>query len=77
MSNKPYLHKLKPLVSNTLQWEAFVAMLDANIESQQRKLEQAVDLPEVFKAQGAIASLRHLKYLKQEIDGAIKERTKE
>jgi hypothetical protein len=49
-------------------WEAFVEKLEYDIEQQQRKLEQATDLQEVFKAQGAIAALRHLKYLKDEIN---------
>jgi hypothetical protein len=33
-------------------------------------LEQATELSEVFKAQGAIAALRQLKYLKEEITHA-------
>jgi hypothetical protein len=49
-------------------WDAFVEKLEYDIEQQQRKLEQATDLQEVFKAQGAIAALRHLKYLKDEIN---------
>ncbi len=47
-------------------WTAFVEKLDYDIAMQQRKLEQAVDLQEMFKAQGAIAALRQLKYLKDE-----------
>ena len=49
-------------------WDAFVEKLEYDIEQQQRRLEQATDLQEVFKAQGAIAALRHLKYLKDEIN---------
>ncbi len=51
-------------------WDAFVEKLDYDIEQQQRKLEQASELPDVFKAQGAIAALRQLKYLKEEINHA-------
>jgi len=68
MHNKQYLPKLKGLVGSTHQWEAFLDMLDYNIEQHQRKLEQATELADVFKAQGAIAALRQLKYLKDEID---------
>jgi hypothetical protein len=68
MHNKLYLPKLKGLVGSTLQWGAFVDMLDYNIEQHQRKLEQATELADMFKAQGAIAALRQLKYLKDEID---------
>lgn len=51
-------------------WDAFVEKLDYDIEQQQRKLEQATELHEMFKAQGAIAALRQLKYLKDEINHA-------
>ena len=67
-NNKPFLHKLKPLTGNHLQWEGFCEMLDYWINQHQKKLEQAVEMNDVFKAQGAIAALRHLKYLKEEID---------
>jgi hypothetical protein len=43
-------------------------MLDYNVVQQQRKLEQAVEMSDVFKAQGAIAALRHLKYLRDEVN---------
>lgn len=68
MHNKPYLPKLKGLAGSTLQWDAFVEMLDYNIEQHQRKLEQATEMADVFKAQGAITALRQLKYLKDEIN---------
>ncbi len=65
--NKQYLPKLKQLANNELQWNAFLEMLEYNIVQHQRKLEQAVDMADVFKAQGAVAALRQLKYLKDEI----------
>jgi len=68
--NKQYLAKLKQLVNVETQWSAFVDMLDYNIVQHQRKLEQAVDVSDMFKAQGAIAALRQLKYLKDEIQNA-------
>lgn len=74
MNHKQHLPKLKPLVNQPLQWEAFLEMLDSNIEAHQRKLEQASDLQDVFKAQGAIAALRHLKYLKEEVNGSEKDK---
>lgn len=67
MMDKSFLPKLKPMVQS-LMWQAFIDKLEYDIEQQQRKLEQATDLQEVFKAQGAIAALRHLKYLKDEIN---------
>lgn len=68
MSDKTYLPKLKGMLTTPHQWDAFVEMLDYQVEQQRRKLEQSSDMSDVFKAQGAIAALRHLKYLKDEIN---------
>ena len=69
-NNKPFLPKLKTLTNNNLQWQAFCDMLDFAIESEQRKLEQASDLKEIFQAQGAVIKLRQLKKLKDEVDAS-------
>jgi hypothetical protein len=45
-------------------------MLEFYIDQQRRKLEQATDLNEMFKSQGAIAALRQLKYLKDEVNAS-------
>jgi hypothetical protein len=68
MSDKTYLPKLKGMLTTPHQWDAFVEMLDYEIEQQRRVMEQSIDMSNVFKAQGAIAALRHLKYLKDEIN---------
>jgi hypothetical protein len=68
MMDKSFLPKLKGMLNSPHVWDAFIDKLEYDIEQQQRKLEQATDLQEVFKAQGAIAALRHLKYLKDEIN---------
>ena len=68
--SKPFLPKLKGVFSNHHAWDAFVEKLEYDIEQQQRKLEQASEMSDVFKAQGAIAALRQLKYLKEEINHA-------
>lgn len=68
--SKSFLPKLKGMLSSPHMWDAFVEKLDHDIEQQQRKLEQATELHEMFKAQGAIAALRQLKYLKEEINHA-------
>jgi hypothetical protein len=47
-------------------------MIDFYIEQEQRKLEQASDLKEIFQAQGAIVKLRQLKKLKDEINAQTK-----
>lgn len=68
--SKPFLPKLKGMFNSPYVWDAFVEKLEYDIEQHQRKLEQATELNEVFKAQGAIAALRQLKYLKEEINHA-------
>lgn len=68
--SKAFLPKLKGMINSPHMWDAFVDKLDYDIEQQQRKLEQASDMSDVFKAQGAIAALRHLKYLKEEINAS-------
>jgi hypothetical protein len=69
---KPWLSPLKAMVNQPLQWKAFDEMIEHQINAQQRTLEQATDLQQMFKAQGAIAALRHLKCLKEEINGLSK-----
>jgi hypothetical protein len=66
--DKAFLPKLKAMISSPNLWDAFVEKLDYDIEQHQRKLEQATEMADVFKAQGAIVALRQLKYLKDEIN---------
>ena len=67
MKQKEWLSKLTPLTQQ-YQWEGFLMMLDYHINNHQRKLEQSVELSEVYRAQGAIAALRVLKTLRDEIN---------
>jgi len=66
--DKAFLPKLKGMLNSPHLWDAFVDKLDYDIEQHQRKLEQATEMSDVFKAQGAIVALRQLKYLKDEIN---------
>ena len=68
MMDKAFLPKLKGMLNSPHLWDAFVEKLDYDIEQHQRKLEQATEMSDVFKAQGAIVALRQLKYLKEEIN---------
>jgi hypothetical protein len=70
--DKSFLPKLKGMLNSPHLWDAFVEKLDYDIEQHQRKLEQATEMSDVFKAQGAIVALRQLKYLKEEINGLSK-----
>lgn len=67
MSDKDYLPKLKVLVNSQASWDAFTDMLDAHVEMMRRKMEQTDVVTDLYRAQGAIAALRQLKYLKDEI----------
>lgn len=66
--NKLFLSKLKTLVNTKTQWEAFNDLLEYNIGLHQKKLEQAVDMADIYKAQGAIQVLRQLKFLRDEVN---------
>lgn len=66
--NKLFLPKLKTLVNTKTQWEAFNDLLEYNIGLHQKKLEQAVDMADIYKAQGAIQVLRQLKFLRDEVN---------
>ena len=67
MAEKEWLSKLKPLASNNIQWQAYEQMLEYYLVMQSKKLEQANDPVELYRAQGAIAALRKLKTLRDEI----------
>mgnify|MGYP003111523283 FL=1 len=55
------------MVSNNLQWEAFNNYIDALIENQYKILEQADNDTIMYRAQGAVASLKKLKLLRDEV----------
>mgnify|MGYP003110177413 CR=1 FL=1 len=55
------------MVSNNLQWEVFNNYVDALIEQQHKILEQADNDIIMYRAQGAVASLRKLKLLRDEV----------
>jgi len=54
-------------VSNNHQWEAFNKYIDALIEQQHKILEQADNDIIMYRSQGAVASLKKLKLLKDEV----------
>ena len=56
------------MVNNKRQWDAFNSYIDWTIMQQQANLEQNIDIVHVYKAQGAISSLRKLKQLREEVN---------
>lgn len=65
-----YYNALSDLVNRKMKWDAFNYVLDNYISFHQKTLEQSTDEKELYKAQGAIAALRKLKYLKEEVNGS-------
>ena len=59
-------------MNNNRQWEAFNDYIDINILVHQNVLEQTSDTVLVHRPQGAIAALRNLKYLRDEVNGTEK-----
>lgn len=68
MTEKKWLSALKPLAHNNNTWQAFEDMLDFYIELSVKQLEQASEPVGIYRAQGAVASLKKLKTLRDEIN---------
>ena len=60
---------VKKLVNDKPLWDGFVDVLNNKIEVSQRKLEQETNIENVYRAQGEIAALRRLTFLRDEING--------
>ena len=56
-------------MNNKQQWEAFNSYIDLLIEQQQRALEQSDNAIIMHRSQGAVAALRRLKMIRDEING--------
>ena len=68
--DKQILSKLKPWVGNNRQWQAFSDYIDALVAMQHKALEQTDDNVMMYRSQGAIAALRKLKTLRDEVNGS-------
>tara|TARA_R110002074_G_scaffold261753_2_gene434017 strand:+ start:409 stop:603 length:195 start_codon:yes stop_codon:yes gene_type:complete len=60
---------VKKLVNDKPLWDGFVNLLNEKIEVSQRKLEQETAIEGMYRAQGEIAALRRLTFLRDEING--------
>ena len=58
---------LRKLTTDKELWDAFVEYIDDAIAKQHKTLEQAGDMPMIYKLQGSIACLRRMKYLRDEL----------
>ena len=61
---------LKPFVNDKHLFDDFLEELDNRIAIEQRGLEHAVGLEDVYRYQGAIQALRRLKQLREKVNGA-------
>lgn len=59
---------IKKLVNDKPLWDSFVEVINDKILVAQRKLEQETTMEGVYRAQGEIAALRRLIYLREEIN---------
>ena len=59
---------LKKLVNDKQLWDAYVEYLDDKISSAHKRLEQENQTDNMYRVQGEIASLRRLKYMRDEIN---------
>ena len=61
---------LKKLVNDKQLWDAYVEYIDDKISSAHKRLEQENQPDNMYRVQGEIASLRRLKYMRDEINGS-------
>tara|TARA_R110000751_G_scaffold48219_1_gene107611 strand:- start:279 stop:473 length:195 start_codon:yes stop_codon:yes gene_type:complete len=60
---------IRKLVNDKPLWDSFLETIDAKISSSQRKLEQENTMEGIYRAQGEIAALRRLTFLRDEVNG--------
>jgi hypothetical protein len=61
---------LKPFVNNPELYNPFVEEINRRIERTHRRLEQIVDVEELYRAQGEIRVLRAMLRLRDDVNGA-------
>ena len=60
---------LKPFVNDKHLWDDFCEEVDNRITQEQRGLEQALKIEDVYRRQGAITALRRMKQLRDQVNG--------
>lgn len=59
---------IKKLVNDKNLWDDFVETINKKIDIAQRRLEQESTMEGMYRAQGEIAALRRLIYLREEVN---------
>ena len=62
------MKELKEIVNTKPVWDSFLEYLDESIMLVHKRLEQEVDVEKIYRAQGEIAALRRLKYMRDEFN---------
>jgi len=62
------MRELKQIVNTKPVWDSFLEYLDESIILVHKRLEQEVDVEKIYRAQGEIAALRRLKYMRDEFN---------
>ena len=62
------MRELKEIVNTKPVWDSFLEYLDESITLVHKRLEQEVDVEKIYRAQGEIAALRRLKYMRDEFN---------
>ena len=60
---------LKRIVNDKEVWDAFIEEMDALIAKEHTSMESISDTAEIYRHQGAIRTLRQLKYMRDRING--------
>jgi hypothetical protein len=60
---------IKKLVNDKPLWDSFLEVINNKIAVAQRRLEQETTMEGMYRAQGEIAALRRLTYLRDEVNG--------
>ena len=60
---------IKKLVNDKLLWDAFLENINAKIVISQKKLEHETSIEGMYRAQGELAALRRLTFLRDEVNG--------
>jgi len=66
------MKELKQIVNTKPVWDSFLVYLDETITLVHKRLEQEVDVEKIYRAQGEIAALRRLKYMRDEFNSDTK-----
>ena len=62
------MRELKQIVNTKPVWDSFLEYLDETITLVHKRLEQEVDVEKIYRAQGEIAALRRLKFMRDEFN---------